>query len=195
MIWVATTGNDSSGDGSQENPYKTIERAISDFTDGDQIRLMPGVYTPATTLIFDYISGSLFSDTAEGATICPVAITSHGAAIYVNSTSRFTIKGINIEQSADAAHTCGIYMTAVDNIEVSRCAVTNFTSTTADLCGIYADGSGKVLDCRVEDLVSASGTVYGIWSQGPAVIDCTARRIRSPSGTAKGIVIAGGEYN
>jgi hypothetical protein len=42
--WVATTGNDLSGDGSESNPWATIQHAFGQAAEGDTIRVMPGTY-------------------------------------------------------------------------------------------------------------------------------------------------------
>ncbi len=43
-IFVATSGNDSSGNGTAGNPYATIGRAASDAAPGAAIRVQPGTY-------------------------------------------------------------------------------------------------------------------------------------------------------
>lgn len=43
--YVSTTGNDETGDGSQEKPYATVKKAIDEAWDGDKIHILPGEYT------------------------------------------------------------------------------------------------------------------------------------------------------
>ena len=43
-IYVATTGNDETGDGSKENPYASISKAVTVSEAGDKIYVEPGVY-------------------------------------------------------------------------------------------------------------------------------------------------------
>ena len=44
-VWVSTTGNDTTGDGSQSTPYATLRRAIDDVTGaGDEICIADGIY-------------------------------------------------------------------------------------------------------------------------------------------------------
>ncbi len=49
--YVATTGSDTDGDGSQSNPYKTIGKAVSVAVSGDTINVAAGTYeeNPTTT--------------------------------------------------------------------------------------------------------------------------------------------------
>jgi fibronectin type 3 domain-containing protein len=43
--WVATNGNDATGDGSSTYPLATIQQAINKAAAGDTVRLKPGTYT------------------------------------------------------------------------------------------------------------------------------------------------------
>ena len=49
-IFVATTGNDSTGDGSSGNPYLTVGKAFSVMAAGDVIRVKVGTYTITSAL-------------------------------------------------------------------------------------------------------------------------------------------------
>ncbi len=44
-VYVATTGSDSTGDGSADNPYLTISNGVAQATAGDLVLVNPGVYT------------------------------------------------------------------------------------------------------------------------------------------------------
>lgn len=43
-FYVATNGNDSTGDGSNANPWATIEHAVDQVPDASTILVKPGVY-------------------------------------------------------------------------------------------------------------------------------------------------------
>ena len=43
-LWVSTTGSDATGDGSQQNPFASIEKATEAATDGTSIELTAGTY-------------------------------------------------------------------------------------------------------------------------------------------------------
>ncbi len=47
-VHVATTGNDSSGDGSEDFPYATVSRAVSEAAPGTAIRIHAGTYAGGT---------------------------------------------------------------------------------------------------------------------------------------------------
>ena len=44
-LYVATTGDDISGDGSETHPFATIQKAIDTADEGDEVVVMPGTYT------------------------------------------------------------------------------------------------------------------------------------------------------
>lgn len=51
-IYVSTTGSDTSGDGSQSNPYRHIQKALDESSDGDVILIMPGTYETEDSISF-----------------------------------------------------------------------------------------------------------------------------------------------
>lgn len=46
VVWIATNGNDSTGDGTEENPYLTLTKALT--TDAVTIKIKEGTYTQGT---------------------------------------------------------------------------------------------------------------------------------------------------
>lgn len=49
-LYVSPTGNDSSGNGSREKPFRTLSRAAQGVQPGDALRLLPGTHAPGTYL-------------------------------------------------------------------------------------------------------------------------------------------------
>ena len=50
-IYISPNGNDTSGDGTQNNPYKTVQKGITATTSGGTLHLMEGVYQRINTSI------------------------------------------------------------------------------------------------------------------------------------------------
>ena len=44
FLYVSTTGNDFSGNGSYDNPYRTIKKAADEVTPGTTVLIRPGIY-------------------------------------------------------------------------------------------------------------------------------------------------------
>lgn len=49
-IFISPSGNNSTGNGSQGNPYQTISRALQGVQPGDAIRMLPGTYPAGTSI-------------------------------------------------------------------------------------------------------------------------------------------------
>ena len=43
-LWVSTNGNDFTGDGSSNNPYRYIQTAINNSSNGEKVIIKPGTY-------------------------------------------------------------------------------------------------------------------------------------------------------
>ena len=195
IIWVGTNGNDTIGTGSQRTPYLTIERALQDFVNGSQIRLLNGTYTPADTILVNGLAGSIFSETPGGAIIQPQQSTQYGAAIAIIGASRFTIQGVHIQQSTETQAatggetTVGIYANDVQNFVVHTCTISDFSCPSGG-AGIWALGTGRIENCTVEDITIDSGEFYGIYANGLSVMDSTVRRLANRGNTgALGIYV------
>jgi hypothetical protein len=164
------------GVGSQANPYRTIERAMLDFRNGNQIRILNGTYTPTDTILVSGLEGSIFAETPGGVTIQPRSTSNYGAAIAITNSTRFTVQGINIIQSDASGHIYGIYANDVVNFIAYTCSVSDFDCPSG-CAGIWARGTGKIENCLIEDLTVDNGTLYGIYADGLHVIDNTVRRL------------------
>ncbi|HLC40696.1 MAG TPA: DUF1565 domain-containing protein [Methylomirabilota bacterium] len=95
ILYVATTGNDSTGDGSLSNPWATITHALDNAPDGSRILVRPGTYNGRV-----HLRGSF----ARGVTIRSEI--PYRARLRHNSTviTCFYGQGITLE-GFDIAHT------------------------------------------------------------------------------------------
>jgi len=122
-IYIATTGNDTTGDGSVGNPYLTLNKALTVASDGDEISCAAGTYDddditfPATnnitvtgngigSTIFDgdgdassserfmTISGSVTGVKIQDLTIQDMDVSDHGAGIYLTTSGTITIEDV-----------------------------------------------------------------------------------------------------
>ena len=58
-FWVATTGSNSTGDGSSDNPFATIQHAIDEAVSGDTVRIKPGTYSGWGNYDIDFMQKNL----------------------------------------------------------------------------------------------------------------------------------------
>lgn len=176
IIWVATDGDDYSGDGSYTTPYKTIEYAISVFTSGDQIRLKDGEYNPNDSLRFLGVEGSVFADTPLGVTIQPRATLSSNAVLEIVGSSRFSVHGVAIKQAISTdTNQIGIQALGVENLIVHTCSVSDFEATSGGIStiGIAVSGTGRIENCSVYNLACLGLDLYGVSLTGDVhFVDC-----------------------
>jgi hypothetical protein len=180
IMCVSPSGDDTTGTGSFEAPYRTIEHALALFADGDQIRLLEGTFITTDSIVISGMSGSIFADYPGSSTVQPNAAISSAACIEIIHSDRFTIQGINVKQDVNRFANVGIYANDVDNFLCSTCSVNEFAVVSGDTYGILTSGYGRVENCHVYDMVSAGDKMYGIYSANMHVIDC---EVYSLSGT------------
>jgi hypothetical protein len=192
IIWVATTGSDTTGTGSRDLPYATIEKAVHEMVSGDQVRILDGTYIPTDTIVVSGIEGSIFAENPLEVTIQPATTEVSGACIAILQSTRFMICGVNILQAVDSSkNLIGLLVRDVDNFIAYTCKVTGFEVLSGDAYGIYADGSGRIEHCTVGGIVGlgSGNTAYGIRTFGIHVIDCSTVEISGANGCqAAGLV-------
>jgi hypothetical protein len=176
IIWVSVDGSDNTGDGTRASPYATIQHAIDNFTDGDQIRILDGTYIPTDSVIISGMSGSIFAENYSEVYIQPEKTKNHQACVAIIDAERFRVQGINIIQAADSGgNLIGMYVENVENFLAYTCSVTNFEIPSGNGYGIFAAGGGRIENCTVANIAGA-GTgnfIYGIKGKGVDIIDCT----------------------
>jgi len=183
IIWVATTGNDISGDGTEGRPYASIDRALSDFTNGDQIRILDGTYIPTDSVIISGLEGSLFSENPLAAYIQPEKTTKHQACVAIIDSPRFSVVGVNILQAADASgNLIGLYVENVENFLAYTCSISDFEIPSGAGYGIYASGDGRIEGCIIKNISGAGASIHGIQGVGIDVVECEVTHLSGASG-------------
>ena len=92
--YISTTGNDSTGDGSQGNPYLTLAQAVSVASNGDTIKVETGTYVYAAA---QTIAKELTIEAADPANKPRFEITTavNGFAVTINA-SNVTLNNLEI---------------------------------------------------------------------------------------------------
>lgn len=195
IIWISPDGSDITGNGSRENPYQTIDYGITLFSDGDQIRLLPGTYNPRDSLIFNNLTGSIFSEEPGKAIIQPLQTNTSPAVIYVANSDRFHVIGVECNQALDpTTNYAGISINNSINCWIYSCTVEDFESNATNCFGIHSNcvtGSGRIENCTIHNINCCGDNVYGIFSGGLDIIDCTVSSI-SGAGNCNSYGIYGG---
>lgn len=171
-IHVATTGNDTTGDGSSGNPYATILKGSQVAVAGDTVLVHDGTYTGGFTTSKSGITYQ--SQNKWGAKIsCPSSGgPTNGESFWDNSGSDVTIQDFEI--FGDAANTngnwrIGIYnMGTTGNVTVKGCKIHDILRNATAFAAADAGNGGAAL---LGD-ESNGGTGYHfdnnlIFNQGP----------------------------
>lgn len=173
IIWCSPTGSDITGTGSQTEPFASIDRALLDFVDGDQIRLLDGLFIPTDSIIISGMSGSIFSENPKASYIQPEKTSQHQACLAILDSPRFAIIGVNVLQAANhSGNLIGIYASNIDKFLCHTCAVNDFEVPSGICHGIFASGDGRIENCTVDNLACAGDALYGIRTLGIDIIDC-----------------------
>jgi Right handed beta helix region/Protein of unknown function (DUF1565) len=184
-IYVATTGNDTTGDGSLGNPYRTIQKAHDVANAGDTILVRGGTYTtPGSGLIRITRSGSannyinLWNYPGETPVIDAINTINPGdPAFVVYDVSWWYFKGLEIKN----AYSCAIDIRHGSNITVEQCNlhhnVRNQFTGTAVSCADNGNGSSSNIlflnnDCHHNGnyTLSNGGSGVGSNSTGTGIV-------------------------
>lgn len=107
-VYVSTSGNDTTGNGTQSAPYATIQRASAEVAAGGTVSVAAGTYDAFTV---SGVSGITITGAGEGQTIIsPTTLISTGvnnkydtnvlAAVFVNNSTGVTIQDMTIESTS-----------------------------------------------------------------------------------------------
>ena len=186
-VYVSTTGNDATGDGTVTNPYATIQNGLTYVADGGTLHLMSGTYTgtgnrgliitknvaivgenQTTALIDAQNSSNIFTvNSGVKVTIANLTLTNgnttYGGAIYNGGT-------LNVSNCTFTNNTAGYggigYGGAISNNgTISSLSGCTFTGNTAEVYGsaIYNSGTtNSVSDCTFTNntAIRYGGAIY-----------------------------------
>ncbi|MCX5998531.1 MAG: right-handed parallel beta-helix repeat-containing protein, partial [Chloroflexi bacterium] len=130
---VATIGNDTTGDGSQGNPWLTIQHAIDNAGAFDTITVHPGQYVAGNTVL----QSNLTIQSSDGPEVTSV----HGSAI-----NGFTIwgKGVVIDGFTITTCSIGIRLADPQKISADDCIIKN-NDIHDNVTGILVESSNNII--------------------------------------------------
>lgn len=203
-VYVATTGNDTTGDGSSSAPFKTIQKAIDELPkdlNGKHaiIDIANGTYNERVTI--DGFSGGRLTLGVDDRTV-----TVRGVTVMSSTAIRLNIS--NITYSADYAGTL-LYADFGSNVTILR--PLTLRGETAAVSGIAAARGSMInapgvivalLSCGAAAVLATSGarillgtvegnsnTSYGLRAEMGAVVSYT---IKNLTATAGDVTVSGG---
>jgi hypothetical protein len=164
---VSTTGNDSTGDGSMQNPLLTIQRAIDIAHFGDTVLVQPGQYNENIAIIFENITlTSNWIYTQDSLDIQGTIIDGghDGSVIYLDhcdSTSAIT--GLTIQHGLNngGGGIRGLYAdTRIDHNRIVSNKSRHFGG------GIYSHNSHSLI---ADNFIAFDSVYDGNWARGGGI--------------------------
>ena len=193
-VYVATTGDDYSGTGTYDNPFRTIQKGLDSVSANHKVYLLSGIYEGANKF------------TASGSGKGPITVTTYpgnsatvqlapgesGAIFDINGQSNITISNLRIGYSY-APWVYGVFMSGGESdITVENCEICNISTTAAPGGGgayaVLAYGKGAtdtkairnvtIYDNNIHDIytglsegIAASGNVDSIYVDGNTIYE------------------------
>ncbi len=153
--FVATNGNDSTGDGTISNPYATPQTAFTQTQPGDTVQIRSGTYTGGIT-----VWGGGYKSGAPGSPITVRAydgyLTAHIGRLALQPVSYLNFEGLDVAMSdVQPINLCGIETSwrvynRCHHMQFRHC---KFTLTDTD--GVQ--GADELFKCRADRLPARGG--------------------------------------
>ena len=164
---------DTSGDGSQASPFKTIAAGVSAASAGDEIVVAAGTYAISATI---NLSKAI---TVRGATGNPADVTLSGAKsadaspVIKFSNANATVASLRVYQGGSYNNKGGsVWMASggvLTNCIVEASRITG--NSNIQSVGVYINGGGRVTGCIIKNCHSA--TTGGITAVGVRIVNGT----------------------
>ena len=150
-IYVSTTGNDGTGDGTSGNPYLTIATAISHASAGDTVFVKAGTYTISTQVAVG-VAISLYTTEAvtikAGAALNPMF---YLASATENTNGNQSISGFTFD--GDSLALIAIQVKGRGNVKIHGNTFNEFLTNAVRLTGKVANGDGPPVTAAEDNYV------------------------------------------
>lgn len=168
VYYVATTGNDSTGDGSVGNPWLTFSKANSTVAAGDTVVIRGGIYNAGA------VSGYGISPAVSGTPASPITYSNYlnEVPIVLSNSSVPSVIGPNfnyLRVFGVVISNCyrSVSLKSVAGIEIGRCKITGGQPDKGYSGGILiydASVSNYIHDCVITNLLAPTNgeTTYAI---------------------------------
>jgi hypothetical protein len=157
-IYVSLEGSDTSGDGSYDNPYRTIQHGVDMASAGDTVRVLSGTYDERVAVEADGSDDAWINLVAEGSVVL------YGFELY--DTDYIRIIGFEIRHTTDAYRRGVLLYGTCSHIEI----LDNYIHDTNE-AGILAhtDSTTQYVTVRGNSMYYI-GHVEGYWDEPTTAI-------------------------
>ena len=169
-IYVATTGDDTTGTGTQAAPYLTIAKAVSVApTSGAIISIADGTYA-LTDAVAANKAKLQFVGASRAGTIITVADTKVGFAVTADDV-QFKTLTIDGRRASGGTGSSAIAITDGDRIVIDDCLLKN---TISQVVVISGSDDGEVKNCTISNLATTKATA-GAFLAGVQIMGTSSR--------------------
>lgn len=169
-IYVGTYGSDETGDGTYDNPFATIQKALDTVTAGHTIYLLSGIYSGANTFTASGSGSGRITVTAYPGSAVTVQLApgEMGAIFDINGHTDITISNIRIGNSY-AQWVYGVLMTGGEsNITIENCEISNISTTASPGAGgayaVLAYGKGSTENETINNVVIYDNDIFNLYT-------------------------------
>ena len=167
-VYVSTTGNDTTGDGTKDNPYLTIQTGLNNVLEGGTVHLQAGTYTGTGNVNLDLSTNVTIVGESRTNTI----IDAQDSSRIFTISAKVVIANLTITNGTESVNGGAIYNDEYAITTLSNCTFLNNTATYGGAIH-NRDGTLNLDNCTF----TGNDAIYGgaIWNNGVLTTsnDCT----------------------
>lgn len=181
-IYVATDGDDTTGDGSFGNPYETIQKGIDEAINDDTVIAADGVYSGPGNRDIDFLGKAITVRSENGPEECIIFCNLEGRGFYFDNgeDANSIVDGFTIVAGKDyydpggpipiSTYGGGIYCGGFVSPTIRNCIITESDASFGG--GIFSYGSPTIINCLICNNSGYYGA--GIWcDSNMKILNCT----------------------
>ncbi|MDI6723994.1 MAG: hypothetical protein QMD61_05055 [Methanobacterium sp.] len=157
-IYVSPTGNDTTGDGSQGNPYKTIAKGISMVSPGGTVHVANGTYTGTGNVNLTINKNVTINGESRDSAI--IDRQNLNRIFIISSGYNITLTNLTLRNGLASNSNGGAIQNNGGTLTINNCALTNNrASRTADSTAVYGGAIYNTGTLTINNSIFTGNTV------------------------------------
>lgn len=159
VIYVSTSGNDITGDGSSGNPFFTIQHSVNSVSAGGTINLAGGTYNESVTVDKNIVLNAASNPTIQSLTLTNGSIVDVGGNFQISD-------GLNLNS--------GLLILGSSNLTLGSSASINGTFSATNMVVTTGDGEFRKIFTGPGSFLFPVGNIVGIAGYSPVILNFTS---------------------